>query len=456
PAGTSPALGSSPDAAGRTSSSQMRLIGRERSPEETTLSTTRETALTAGLIEQRRFLASAVERVTASLDPGALDGELDSRVFARVEQLVNQLDLPKLPEDLELAKVRDYVKTELLGHGPLGALLVDKSMLAVTISSYDQIFVTRRSGDRQLVAHGFSSDSALRRAVSRLCREAGRPLERGEEKVERRLTDGTRLSALLGPPGFTSSMLTLRRPRVRGSSLEDLVRKGTVSAGLSKLLSYCLRGRVNLLLVGGPGADLFGIASALCAACDDASLMVVEEYEDLVPAELPRAIRVNAAQLGPQGAPFLTHACKIQGARLIIDMANSGLVLSAFETISAGVDGVVATLSAASLSHGMWRLTAALAAGRPGLSVPAARAWITGSFELVLELVRLSDGRQRVQRALELVGVGEDDFLLQDIFTFVSPPGSDKGEFVAAGTVPRVVERLMAHGYPFDTSMFKQ
>jgi pilus assembly protein CpaF len=90
------------------------------------------------------------------------------------------------------------------------------------------------------------------------------------------------------------------------------------------------------------------------------------------------------------------------------------------------------------------------------LSVPAARAWITGSFELVLELVRLSDGRQRVQRALELVGVGEDDFLLQDIFTFVSPPGSDKGEFVAAGTVPRVVERLMAHGYPFDTSMFKQ
>jgi len=61
-------------------------------------------------------------------------------------------------------------------------------------------------------------------------------------------------------------------------------------------------------------------------------------------------------------------------------------------------------------------------------------------------------------RLAEVGRVSSDEIEVDDVFTFVttSGGGSDvvEGTFKGLGTIPRVVEELVARGVPFDTNLF--
>jgi hypothetical protein len=83
---------------------------------------------------------------------------------------------------------------------------------------------------------------------------------------------------------------------------------------------------------------------------------------------------------------------------------------------------------------------------------------VAGAFDLILEVVRYRDGRQRVVRLAEIGRVVDDEIEVDDVFTFVTTPGGSsdvvEGTFKGLGNVPRIVEELVARGVPFDTNLF--
>jgi hypothetical protein len=104
------------------------------------------------------------------------------------------------------------------------------------------------------------------------------------------------------------------------------------------------------------------------------------------------------------------------------------------------------------------RLTLDVCASRPGLSIDNARRFVAGAFDLVLEVIRYRDGRQRVVRLAEVGRVSNDEVEVDDVFTFVTTSGGNsdvvEGTFKGLGTVPRVVEEMVARGVPFDVNLF--
>jgi pilus assembly protein CpaF len=117
-------------------------------------------------------------------------------------------------------------------------------------------------------------------------------------------------------------------------------------------------------------------------------------------------------------------------------------------------------LPAASLRRGLARLPAELSAARPGLGVAAAKEWITGTFDVLVDVARLRDGRQRVIRVAEPIGVIDGEIALRDIFTFViertATGGSVEGTFQATGVAPRVVGDMTARGIHVDSGVFSR
>ena len=88
----------------------------------------------------------------------------------------------------------------------------------------------------------------------------------------------------------------------------------------------------------------------------------------------------------------------------------------------------------------------------------AVRAQIAAAVGLVVQVMRLSDGKRKVTHVTEIVGMEGHVVQLQDIFTFnrthTEADGTVHGEFRATGLRPRCLDEMIRRGIPYDTANF--
>jgi pilus assembly protein CpaF len=88
----------------------------------------------------------------------------------------------------------------------------------------------------------------------------------------------------------------------------------------------------------------------------------------------------------------------------------------------------------------------------------AMRQMISSSIDVVIQLVRLSDGVRRMMALAEITGMESGVISMQDIFVFerqgIDTEGKITGRFVATGVRPRFVERCRLFGAPLADGIF--
>jgi pilus assembly protein CpaF len=93
------------------------------------------------------------------------------------------------------------------------------------------------------------------------------------------------------------------------------------------------------------------------------------------------------------------------------------------------------------------------------MSVEAAREWVKSSFDILIEVARLRDGRIRALRVAEFSGLGASGLEVRDIFKFVigrvATGGAIEGSFIP-GERPQVLEQMRALGIEIEDSVFSR
>ncbi|MEJ7728176.1 MAG: ATPase, T2SS/T4P/T4SS family [Polyangiaceae bacterium] len=362
----------------------------------------------------------------------------------------------ELPTDIDADALVVEGRRELLELGPIGPMLADEDVSEVQIFRHD--FVVAMHGRRKPTEVAFSSEAALMRALRRLCLAGGKPLAADETHVERRL-EGARLFAVLPPAAAQGHMVLLRKPQRADMTLDDLVRSGTISRAMVGLLSQCVAARANILVTGALGAGTTSLLGALAAAGSiDDRVVVLQEDDELV-FNQPHTISILLGETVPERARAVREATRVHPDRLVVGSFAGEVAAEVVDAIGDGVDGVLAAARAPTLRQAAARVTADLAASRPGLTPETAREWLASSFDLCIEIARLRDGRHRVLRVAEL-GVDGNAVVIRDIFSFsverTAAGGAVEGSFSASGVTPRIVEDLLARGVNVDTSIFKR
>lgn len=408
-----------------------------------------------------RALRTLVMHVTDLLEPGALDRDVDDTLVIRIEQLIDQ-QAASVVEGSEGggALSRDALvraaRAELLELGPLGALLEDREVSDVTVSRFDHIMATR-AGAPVVVDPPFSSEGALRRAVLRACRRAGAPASPDAAIVECRLLSGAQLWAVTGRAAPGGTAVVLRKPERAPRTLEELVRSGTISRAMATCLGQCVAARASVLVVGPRDSGASAIVGALAASGHEGEIVSIEDSE---PFTLPgnSDLRLSVASPDIEVQRLVRGASRLPAARLVVDVTRSEVAAAVLEAIGEGADGVVACLPAASVSRALSRLAADVLVSRPGVGIAAAREIVAGAFDLVVEVGRLRDGRQRVMRVCQIAGVNDTSVRTEDVFVFTvertAAGGAVEGSFHASGVVPSLVEALASRGVSLDHSLY--
>ncbi len=93
-----------------------------------------------------------------------------------------------------------------------------------------------------------------------------------------------------------------------------------------------------------------------------------------------------------------------------------------------------------------------------GLPARAARQQTAAAISVVIQTLRLIDGRRKITSIQELTGMEGEVISSQEIFGFrqlgVGPDGAVIGHFVASGVRPRLMERLKAFGVNLPDDLF--
>ena len=430
---------------------------------ETVLSTSSPSLVSAGEIESNGVLGALVDgilRIQRGKDGAATHpsteqrGVIEQLLDDRLTQLVSD---GHIPAGAQAERLRLIARNELLDLGPLSRLLEDPSISEIIVPRFDQV-LARKSGQLETSDLGFASHHSLERIVHRLCQRSGCPVNPDESRIERRLAGGIYLCAALPPVGVDGPSLVLRRPRSTATTMQTIVRTGAISRAIASFFQQAIAARLRVLVVGPRDAELGVITGALISAIAEGPLLVLEGAEDLG-ASSASVTTIRWSLLGAKdGAAIVKAASRIATSHVVVALDESEVTAPTLDLLGSGGTGAIVACPGRSIEAVLSRMTLDVCAQRPGLSIDVARRLVAGAFDLVLEVIRYRDGRQRVVRLAEVGRVSSDEIEVDDVFTFVttSGGGSDvvEGTFKGLGTIPRVVEELVARGVPFDTNLF--
>lgn len=308
--------------------------------------------------------------------------------------------------DAELLPVLRLLQSEITGAGPLEPLLRDPRVTDVLVNAHDEVWVDRGAGLERVPVR-FSDDLAVRRLAQRLAAPTGRRLDDAQPWVDARLADGVRLHAVLPPIAPGGTCLSLRVPRSRVFTLDELVAAGSVPAAGAALLARLVASRTAFLITGGTGTGKTTLLSALLSLVATTDrLLLVEDAGELAPAH-PHVVRLEARPPNLEGAGAVTlrdlvrQALRMRPDRVVVGEVRGAEVVDLLAALNTGHEGGCGTLHANSAADVPARLEALAAVA--GLAREALHSQLASGLRVAVHLVRGSDGRRRVAEVCALV-----------------------------------------------------
>jgi len=188
-----------------------------------------------------------------------LDPSMDVSQTADVRRTIEELFENILAEEKivlsrpERRRLFEQIVAEILGLGPLEPLLADESITEIMVNGAKQIYI-ERGGKLFRQPASFETDDHLMRIIDRIVAPLGRRIDESSPYVDARLSDGSRVNAIIPPISLVGPVLTIRKFSKSPITVEQLIGYGTITEEAVEFLKACVIARINSIISGGTGS----------------------------------------------------------------------------------------------------------------------------------------------------------------------------------------------------------
>jgi pilus assembly protein CpaF len=369
-----------------------------------------------------------------------------------------------LLSSMERQQICDEVLDEVFGLGPLEPLLQDPSISDILVNTHRQVYVEKK-GLLELTTVTFKDDGHLMRIIDKIVSQVGRRVDESSPMVDARLSDGSRVNAIIPPLAVDGPLLSIRRFGTDKLMPDDMVEKKSMTRSMLELLQGVVKSRLNVIVSGGTGAGKTTMLNALSAFISPKERIVTIEDAAELQLKQPHVARLETRppNLEGEGAirqrQLLINALRMRPDRIIIGECRGEEALDMLQAMNTGHDGSMTTVHANTPRDVISRLEVMVTQGGGNMPLNAIRQQIAAAVDLVVQVARMSDGSRRVTSVTEVTGMEGDVVTLQDLFVFekrgVSQEGRVVGRFAATGIRPKFYEKLLAAGIRLPMEMFE-
>jgi len=384
----------------------------------------------------------------------------NARVRSEVRQAVIQLidAEPTLLSSLEKQQISDEVLDEVFGLGPLEPLLQDPTISDILVNTYRQVYIERR-GLLELTNVGFRDDQHLLRSIDKIVSQVGRRIDESTPMVDARLSDGSRVNAIIPPLAVDGPILSIRRFSTDKLMPADLVERKALTQGMMELLEAAVKARLNIIISGGTGSGKTTLLNALSAFVNGKERIVTIEDAAELQLKQPHVVRLETRPPNLEGngavrqRELLVNSLRMRPDRIVVGEVRGEEALDMLQAMNTGHDGSLTTVHANSPRDAISRLEVMVSMANANMQVTSIRQQIASAVQLLVQVSRMTDGSRRVIAITEVTGMEGEIVTLQDLYVFekrgLNPDGKVVGRFAATGIrLRKASERRhpVAHG----------
>jgi pilus assembly protein CpaF len=397
-----------------------------------------------------------------------LDPSMDVNQTAEVRRTIEELFENILAEEKivlsrpERRRLFEQIVAEILGLGPLEPLLADETVTEVMVNGAKHIYIEREGRIiREPVS--FESDDHLMRIIDRIVAPLGRRIDESSPYVDARLSDGSRVNAVIPPISLVGPVLTIRKFFKTPITVEQMIEFGSITPEAVEFLKACVMAAINLVISGGTGSGKTTLLNVLSQYIpSDERIVTIENAAELqLRQEHVVTLESRPPNIEGKGEVTIQHlvvnSLRMRPDRIIVGEIRDKEALDMLQAMNTGHEGSMTTAHSNSPRDTLARIeTMTLMAGMD-LPVRAIREQIASAIELIVHQERFRDGTRKVTHVTEVQGMEGDVITMTDLFVF-EQTGYEDGHVIGrlrpTGLRPKFIDKIEASGINLPASIF--
>jgi pilus assembly protein CpaF len=303
------------------------------------------------------------------------------------------------------------------------------------------------------------------RISEKIVSEVGRRVDESTPMVDARLADGSRVNAIIPPLAIDGPLLSIRRFPADPLMVDDLIEIGTLSEGIAEILRGVVRARLNVLISGGTGVAKTTLLNVVSSFIPETERIITIEDSAELQLKQEHVARLETRPPNLEGGGAITqrqlviNSLRMRPDRIVVGEVRGQEAFDMLQAMNTGHDGSITTIHANSPRDALARIESMVAMAGMEIPVRTIRQQIASALDVVIQLVRLSDGRRRLCSLQEITGMEGDVVTMQEIFHLeqegVDPEGNVISKLSATGIRPRFSDKLRTCGIHLKADIFE-
>ena len=375
---------------------------------------------------------SSIEQAKIKLQPLVLE-RIDTSAAAKLPREELSRDLSGLIAELlaekkiqlnaaERAELVKQLLDDMLGLGPLEPLLADETISEIMVNGPKHVFIENK-GKLTLSDVQFRDNAHVLSIATRIVTAIGRRIDESSPLCDARLMDGSRVNIIIPPLAIDGATITIRKFSKKKITLETMLKFGSISPNMAKLLRIAGRARLNILISGGTGSGKTTLLNALSQMIDHGERVVTIEDAAELQLQQPHVVRLETRPANLEGNGEVTmrdlvkNALRMRPDRIIVGETRGGEALDMLQAMNTGHDGSMSTVHANRPREAIMRLENLVGMASSNLSPRAIRQQIASAVDMIIQVSRMRDGSRRITYISEITGMEGEVITMQDLYT---------------------------------------
>ena len=140
-----------------------------------------------------------------------------------VERILTEDNHNVVPLNMyERERLFKEIQDEVFGLGPLEPFMQDPTVSDILVNTYKNIYL-ERFGKLEKTGARFKDETHLKRIIDKIVSAVGRRIDESSPMVDARLSDGSRVNAIIPPLAIDGAILSIRRFAVDPLEIHDLI-----------------------------------------------------------------------------------------------------------------------------------------------------------------------------------------------------------------------------------------
>ena len=407
------------------------------------------------------------QRLIEELDPTKLQGLEPERAREAVAVAARSLIAQEMPGIV--GSIREElvagVADEVLGFGPIEALLGDPTVSEIMVNGTDEVFY-EKEGRLYLSSVRFRDSNHIMRIIERIVAPLGRRVDESSPMVDARLPDGSRVNVIIPPVAPKSPTITIRKFQADKMTIEDLIGLNSLTRELAEFFRACVQVRLNILVSGGTGSGKTTMLNALSAFIPDTERIVTIEDPTELKLQQGHVVSLEARPASLEGKGEVTqrdlvrNSLRMRPNRIIVGEVRGPEAFDMMQAMNTGHEGSLSTVHANSPRDALARIESMILMAGLELPIRAIREQLASAIHLVIQIARFPDGSRKVTHASEITGMEGEIITMQDLFRSeqrgIDSDGRVLGGLHGTGLRPKFAEKFEVAGIHLPPDLFVQ